>query len=234
MLLIYGPYIYAAYVFYLTSKGYHARFKKPVMAVMLDWISVIMLVTPVLSGIGENLGFSLIASFGAWILLLGRFIGFISDAELIGVTTDRRVSPETDYSFPSGKDQIASNQELRKFKSPADINLAPSDFHSQVMRELTFLKPVIEKDFDYAKCAVSEDFSDYSDVKFKFQIFLKAEYCFANFDFELFNVILKNTGDAYYTVRNSANGLCTNQKKMEKSDNLSDLIKTALKVNLNE
>ena len=102
------------------------------------------------------------------------------------------------------------------------------------LRRITFLKPVIEKDFDYAKCAVSEDFSDYSDVKFKFQIFLKAEYCFANFDFELFNAILKNTGDAYYTVRNSTNGLGTNQKKLEKSDNLSGLIKTALKVNLNE
>ena len=216
MLLIYGPYIYAAYVFYLTSKGYHARFEKPIRAVTLDWISVIMLVTPVLSGIGENLGFSLIASLGAWILLLGRFIGFISDAELIGATTDRRVSPETEYSFPSGEEQIAPDQEVRKFKPPAATNLAHSDLHSQVMRELTFLKPVIEKDFDYAKCAVSEDFSYYSDVKFKFQIFLKAEYCFANFDFELFNVILKNTGDAYYTVRNSTNGLCTNQKKIGK------------------
>ena len=234
MLLIYGPYIYAAYVFYLTVKGYHVRFKKPVRAIMLDWISVIMLVTPVLSGIGENLGFFLIASVGAWILLLGRLIGFISDAELIGDITNRRVSPETDYSFRSGKEHIASNQELRRFKSPADTNVAPSDFHSQVMRELTYLKPIIEKDFDYAKCAVTEEFSDYSDMKFKFQIFLKAEYCFANFDFELFNVILKTTGEVHYTVRNSENGLCTNQKNLEKLDNLQELIKTALKVNLNE
>ena len=62
----------------------------------------------------------------------------------------------------------------------------------------------------------SEEFSDYSDMKFKFQIFLKAEYCFANFDFELFNVILKTTGEVHYTVRNSENGLCTDQKNLEK------------------